>query len=354
MLHILRRISDVNREIIEADIAMYHQLLDGITTASIFATFTLALALAYLMVKTFMNRIKIIESNAMLVEQGMFEEALKMDATDEISSVFASLTGVFTRLIDEIGEVINENKKGNMNARINADHFRGDYKNTVIAINALLDVTAEMLEQQEKMQIAQANSQAKSRFLASMSHEIRTPLTAVLGIAEIQLHNHDLPLAAEESFAKIYSSANILMGIVNDILDLSRIEAGKMKLHSEKYNVANLLSDIAQINLAYLGSKELQFIINADENLPTGLIGDELRIKQVLNNLLSNAFKYTEEGSIYFEVCRSDSPLPGFVNIEIIIRDTGRGMNATQLNALFDEYARFHEKESRFEAGVGM
>ena len=204
------------------------------------------------------------------------------------------------------------------------------------------------------MRTMQENSRAKSKFLARMSHEIRTPISAVLGISEIQLNNPELPLDIEESFAKIHSSANTLLGIVNDILDLSKVEAGKMELINEKYEVASLLGDVVQLNLAYLGSKPLAFSIDVDENMPSFLIGDELRIKQVLNNLLSNAFKYTEKGSVNLKVVSKASTQENHVNVVAIVQDTGRGMTKTQLKSLFDEYSRFHEKEDHFETGTGL
>ena len=201
---------------------------------------------------------------------------------------------------------------------------------------------------------AESASKAKSDFLSKMSHEIRTPLTAVLGISEIQLHNPALPLEIEEAFAKIYNSSSKLLGIVNDILDMSKVEAGKMEIVNAKFEVSSVLSDIVQLNLAYLGSKRLNFNIDVDENIPAFLVGDELRIKQILNNILSNAFKYTDEGAVNVKVHIKEGPSNDYVNLIVVVQDTGRGMNREQLKALFDEYSRFHEKEGRFEPGTGL
>ena len=351
MLRVLHRINIVNQEILSGNIEHYRNLSNNITIITLVLAVVLALLLAYSMVKTFTGRIKAIEANAALVEQGNFEATLQNEVTDEISNIFTNLVKVFTGLIDEINDVAHEHASGNTQVRINSERFQGGYQKAALVINTLIDT---VLEQQEKMQIAQENSQAKSKFLARMSHEIRTPLTAVLGISEVQLHNPTLPLDTEEAFAKIYSSANTLLGIVNDILDLSKIEADKMELHDEKYEVASLLSDITQLNLAYLGSKRLDFVIDVDENLPTFLIGDELRIKQVLNNLLSNAFKYTDKGTVDFKVYIKDRIKPGYINMVIVIRDTGWGMNKEQLKALFDEYTRFHVKEAPYKKGIGL
>jgi signal transduction histidine kinase/CheY-like chemotaxis protein/HPt (histidine-containing phosphotransfer) domain-containing protein len=229
----------------------------------------------------------------------------------------------------------------------------------VIAVY-LQDMTAikQMLEQKEKTQIAEENSQAKSKFLASMSHEIRTPITAVLGIAEIQMKNPDLPLDLEEAFAKIYDSGSILLNIINDILDISKIEAGKMDLIIDTYEVSSLAIDTIQMHLVYLGSKRIKFLVNADENMPAYLVGDELRIKQIMNNVLSNAFKYTDVGKVTLDLyCnyRDGNQSPGAItDLVVRVADTGKGMNEQQLAALQDEYTRFHEKEARFTQGTGL
>ena len=220
--------------------------------------------------------------------------------------------------------------------------------------NCVYYVRSSLAKSIIEMKEAEENSMIKSRFLARMSHEIRTPLSAVLGISEIQLQRKELSLEIEEAFAKIYNSANILLGIVNDILDLSKIEAGKMDLINERYETASLISDVVQLNLAYMGSKRLDFTVDADKDIPSYLIGDELRIKQIMNNLLSNAFKYTEEGSVELQVFAAESELDDWINLVIIIRDTGMGMSQEQKAALFEDYTRFHEKEARFISGTGL
>ncbi|MCL2841771.1 MAG: ATP-binding protein [Defluviitaleaceae bacterium] len=355
MLMMLRQMGATNQGIMLESIESYRAWSNTVTIIALVAFMIVASFLAYTMVRTFTGRIKAIEASAILVAHGDFSATLENMHEDEISKIFKNLINVITKLMSEIQEVTEANKKGNTSTRINPILFQGKYKDSAVAINALLDTVEEMIDQKEKMQIAEANSQAKSKFLASMSHEIRTPLTAVLGISEIQLHNTNLPLEIEEAFAKIYSSSNTLLRIVNDILDLSKIEAGKMELHSDKYEVASMLCDVAQLNLAYLGSKRLKFVVDASEKIPSYLIGDELRIKQVLNNLFSNAFKYTEKGSVEFNISvKDDDSNPNMKDIIFIIRDTGRGMSDAQLKALFDEYSRFHEKEFRFESGTGL
>ena len=223
-----------------------------------------------------------------------------------------------------------------------------------IDLRELKNSMEQAVQDKYKASIAEENSMAKSRFLAKMSHEIRTPITAVLGIAEINLQKTDLPLGLEEAFAKIHNSANILLGIVNDILDLSKIEAGKMELVIAKYETASLVNDIVQMNIIYLGSKKIDFTIEIDERLPSYLMGDELRLKQIITNILSNAFKYTEKGQISLSVRCNRLPGDAMIELDITVRDTGLGMTPQQIESVFDEYARFHENEQRFVQGSGL
>ena len=216
---------------------------------------------------------------------------------------------------------------------------------------------------QEQVHIIENYSRAKSRFLARMSHEIRSPISAVLGISEIQLQKRGLRPEIEEAFGKILASGNLLLGIVNDILDLSKIEADKLSLIVDRYDVASLINDTVQLNLGYIGDKDIKFSVSVDENLPACLYGDELRIKQVLNNLLSNAFKYTEAGTVSFGVgfentqsenIQSENTGDEYTNLVMTVSDTGRGMTDEQLNSIFQEYERFHEKEARQIGGTGL
>jgi len=204
--------------------------------------------------------------------------------------------------------------------------------------------------------MAEASDKAKSRFLARMSHELRTPITAVLGISEIELQKTDLPTGTEESFAKIHTSANRLLSMVNDVLDLSKIESNKTKLHEEEYEVKNLIIDVTQLHPNYQKKEGIEFRLNVDENLPTNLLGDAMHIEQIVSNLLSNAFKYTETGAVELSWQRlpHDSK-EGFVNLFITVTDTGYGMSDEQIETLGQsEYLRFHETDNRYVSGTGL
>jgi signal transduction histidine kinase/DNA-binding NarL/FixJ family response regulator len=218
-------------------------------------------------------------------------------------------------------------------------------------IQHAVDVT-ELITAKE--QAIQANKD-KSSFLAKMSHEIRTPMNAILGITEMQLQNETLSPEMQESLDKVYNSSYLLLGIINDILDLSKIEAGKLELTLAKYDVASLINDTIHLCAMRYDSKAIEFILQVDENVPSYLLGDELRIKQILNNLLSNAFKYTNNGHVSLMVT-VDLPESqnGTMTLVFRVSDTGQGMTAEQIGKLFDEYTRFNTEANRTVEGAGL
>jgi signal transduction histidine kinase/DNA-binding response OmpR family regulator/HAMP domain-containing protein len=232
------------------------------------------------------------------------------------------------------------------------------------------DLSEEMavIKERKKAEIAEASNKAKSDFLARMSHEIRTPMNAILGITEIQIQEDTHPPVTKEAFERIYNSGNLLLSIINDILDLSKIEAGKLVITPTQYDIASLIHDIVQINMMRYEAKSIEFILDVNENLPLLLIGDELRIKQILNNLLSNAFKYTEKGTVkmtaYAEFADpsypEDTSYPkdtedsSKINLVFIISDTGQGMTPEQVQKLGTEYSRFNLQANRKTEGTGL
>jgi len=230
--------------------------------------------------------------------------------------------------------------------------------NAIRIAGAIMDITETksiLLDTQRQRIEAEAASKAKSSFLSAMSHEIRTPMNAIIGITDIQLQNDALPESVKEALGKIYASSDMLLGIINDILDLSKIEAGKLELSVGKYETASLISDTTQLNMMRIGSKPIEFELSVDENTPAVLLGDELRVKQILNNILSNAFKYTAEGTVKLSV--STKSIEGSDREDMLvfrISDTGQGMTKEQIATLFDEYSRFNTDANRTTEGTGL
>ncbi|MDR0320703.1 MAG: response regulator [Treponema sp.] len=222
-------------------------------------------------------------------------------------------------------------------------------------IEVVQDITKlkQMAVQQAE---AKAANRAKSAFLAKVSHEIRTPMNAILGITEIHLQDEKLPQDMQEVLEKIHNSGYLLLGIINDILDLSKIEAGKFELMPVNYDVASMINDTIHLNIMRFDSKPIEFELLLDENIPSMLFGDELRIKQILNNLLSNAFKYTDIGKVSLSIRMENSRQASHDRITLVfcVSDTGHGMTHEQLNKLFTEYTRFSTLANRMTQGTGL
>jgi CheY-like chemotaxis protein/two-component sensor histidine kinase/HPt (histidine-containing phosphotransfer) domain-containing protein len=158
---------------------------------------------------------------------------------------------------------------------------------------------------------------------------------------------------------KIYNSGDLLLYIINDILDLSKIEAGKLEIQPAKYEAASMINDTVALNMMRIGSKPIEFSLHADENIPAFLLGDELRIRQILNNILSNAIKYTQRGEIKLTVF-AQKETEGLITTEdtrtlvYTVSDTGQGMTQEQVGRLFDEYSRFNMDANRTTEGTGL
>jgi len=232
------------------------------------------------------------------------------------------------------------------------------YGDTAGYIEVIQDITKLERMAREQAEAIAAN-RAKSAFLAKMSHEIRTPMNAILGITEIQLQQTELSSNSREAFERIFTAAYTLLGIINDILDMSKIEAGKLELVPVPYEIMSLISDTLHLNLMRISSKPIEFTLQMNEDMPLKLFGDELRIKQILNNLLSNAFKYTEAGEVMLTVGVDESGygMEEGADVTLVFRviDTGSGMTEEQVGRLFDEYTRFHEANRKIEGtGLGM
>ena len=200
-------------------------------------------------------------------------------------------------------------------------------------------------------QKAEEASRAKSSFLAKMSHEIRTPMNAVAGAAEIALRENP-PESIKEQILTIKYSSSSLLSIINDILDFSKIESGKMEIVELEYSFASLVSDVISIIKVRMFDSRVALVVDIDANIPNKLLGDEIRIRQVLLNILSNAVKYTEKGSITFDI-RCEGSDEDFCLI-FAITDTGRGLKQKDLEELFDDFVQFDLMENRNVEGTGL
>jgi len=222
--------------------------------------------------------------------------------------------------------------------------------------NTMLEMAVHerTVELERQTEIAIQANRAKSQFLATMSHEIRTPLNAVIGLSEIELRKI-LPESSRENIVQIYQSGSSLLGIINDILDISKIEAKSFELIPVEYETASLLSDTVMLNKVRIGSKPIVFALEVDGDFPLKLVGDELRIKEVLNNLLSNAIKYTKEGKV--TLTAAWEKFPGRENevlIRFSVRDTGIGIRKEDISRLFSVYTQLDTRANRKIEGTGL
>ena len=203
---------------------------------------------------------------------------------------------------------------------------------------------------------AEAATRAKADFLANISHEIRTPLNAIIGLGELEL-GKTLPPDTVANLEKIHNSGMSLLHIINDLLDISKIESGRFELITDTYYTSSLINDTANLNIIRIGSKPITFQLDIDEKLPRNLFGDELRIRQILNNLLSNAFKYTREGLVWLKIrsvpIQSEKDL-GRINLVCTIEDTGMGIREDDLKKLFSAYNQVDVKSNRHIEGTGL
>ena len=215
--------------------------------------------------------------------------------------------------------------------------------------NAMTNQNLQLLEANKKAEFA---SRAKSDFLAKMSHEIRTPMNAITGMAELLLRG-ELSCEARGYARDIKQAGNNLVSIINDILDLSKIEAGKLEIVPVKYMLSSLINDTVNIIRMRLREKPIRFFTNIDGNIPNSLIGDEVRIRQILLNLLSNAVKYTEKGHIGLTITidkRDDKQIV----LRMDVADTGKGIKPEHQANLFDEFVRVDMKKNQGIEGTGL
>jgi signal transduction histidine kinase/CheY-like chemotaxis protein len=192
---------------------------------------------------------------------------------------------------------------------------------------------------------------AKSEFLAGVSHEIRTPLNAIIGLGELEMRKA-LPADTLENLTKMQSSGNTLLRIINDLLDISKIESGRFEMIPGEYDVPSMINDTVSLNIVRIGSKPINFELELTNGLPARLFGDELRIKQVLNNLLSNAFKYTREGKVKLSLSGRKDGDAFWLICEI--SDTGVGIREEDIGRLFTEYSKLDMTSNRHIEGTGL
>ena len=231
-----------------------------------------------------------------------------------------------------------------------------EYNGTPYLIGVFRDITNESLLEKTLRDAAKtANEMAKARsdILAVMSHEIRTPINGVMGVLQL-LQTMDLPDKAQELVDMGMQSNEQLLTIINDLLEMSRLQSGKVKLVEEPFNMGQTVKNAVNLFSATAHSKGLELVVDIPEHSPPVVVGDHVRIKQVISNLVSNAVKFTLEGGVYVSVNFHDSGLDNSVETEIIIRDTGIGIPAERLHDLFQPFEQIEDAYRRQFGGTGL
>lgn len=210
----------------------------------------------------------------------------------------------------------------------------------------------ESEELRKEKELADMANRAKSDFLANMSHEIRTPINAVMGMNEMIIRECKEDTVKEYAY-NIQNASKTLLTLINDILDLSKIEAGKMEIINERYFFSSLLNGVVNMIQLRATQKQLNFVVEVDETIPDELYGDEVRIRQVMVNLLNNAVKYTRTGTVWLRVKKQEVRENQLI-LKIDVQDTGIGIKEEDMGRLFHGFERLDQKENRNVEGTGL
>ncbi|MEM9542628.1 MAG: ATP-binding protein [Cyanobacteria bacterium P01_E01_bin.42] len=269
--------------------------------------------------------------------------------------------------IQRLGQASSQIARGNLSQEVKANGIAeletvtnafnqmvGQLKNSFATLeNRVQERTAELSIAKEKAEVA---NQAKSTFIANMSHELRTPLNAILGFAQLMLRSQKLPAEQQENINIINRSGEYLLGLINNVLDISKLEAGKTTLNLQNFDLYRLLDEIEDIFALRAENQQIELLFERDENLPQYIRTDRTKLSQVLINLLGNAIKFTTEGGVSVRISHqvlSVAQQPTTLKIEV--EDTGSGIDEAELDRLFEAFAQTQSgKQAQEGTGLGL
>ncbi len=261
------------------------------------------------------------------------------------------------RMISQMGkkiaiEEVEDQQSLESLANVKFDYVQGEFFSVPISKSEFLAIlkATEMARMEERR--AKAANEAKSNFLANMSHEIRTPINAVLGMNEVILRECKDEKILEYA-QNIEGAGRTLLSLINDILDFSKIEAGSMEINDVEYELSSALNDIYNMISIKAQQKALDLILDVDSNLPDKLYGDEMRFRQVVVNILNNAIKYTQEGSVTLKVA-GEKNYDGTITLKIDVTDTGMGIKEEDIGNLFEKFKRLDIEKNKTVEGSGL